>query len=203
MCLRVDWSVVPAWVEAVGSVVTAGVALAAYRAWRPQLRGASKHTAAAKILEAARLARYHFYDARNTVITAGEFPAEYWASKARSNAQEADGFAKVYQGRWKHLWPQIEQLAILRAKAGALFGEEVASALDELARKARELQGFMENHLSELRAGPEIVSQWADQEWVRRVRNSVSVDPQDHTDDYSKEFEEKFEKLEKLVKPHI
>lgn len=198
---EIDWAEVRGWIEAGATAATALIAWAAYRAWLPQLRGSSKHAAAAAILEAARLMRYHFYDARSPWISAGEFPPAYRATVAHSSEEEAGGYAHVYEGRWKHLGPQIQQLATLRAKAGALLGDDVADALEGVARKARELHNFMTDSVAQYRAGPEIVREW-DQEWVELVKKSVKADPS-RDDKYSKEFEEKFAALENLLRPHL
>jgi Tfp pilus assembly protein PilE len=61
----------------VGSIATAALAGMAPRSWREQMRGTSRHLAAAQIAEAAQLTRYYFYDARNGLIHASEFPSAY------------------------------------------------------------------------------------------------------------------------------
>ncbi len=192
------------WVSAAAAIATAAIAFKALLAWRDQMRGASKHVAAAEILEAARLMRYHFYDARNAMYVPSEFPASYYqVSGQRSRQEETDGWAHVYGARWALLSPQILHLATLRAKAGAVLSEDCADALEALARKARELHGFFQDRVEQIKVGPSIVAQWTNQDWVKRVKESVEVIPGDHTDPYSLEFEEKFEALKKLIDPFI
>lgn len=192
------------WVSAAAAVATAVIALKALLAWRDQVRGSSKHAAAAEILEAARLTRYHFYDARNAFYVTSEFPASYnQVSGERSRQEEVDGWAHVYAARWNLLGPQILRLATLRAKAGAVLSEDCADALEAMARKARELHNLFQERIGQIRAGPAIVAQWPDQDWVQRVTNSVQVIRGDHTDPYSLEFEATFAALKRLVDPFI
>lgn len=192
------------WVAAAGGVATAIIAGVALSAWRDQIRGTSRHAAAAEIAEAAVLMKYHFYDARNAFFDIGEFPPTYRSQPSpRSYADEFTGWAYVFENRYSMLSAQIMRLATLRAKAGALLSDESAAALEALAKKGRELHGFFQDRLEQIRVGPNIVSQWTDQNWVKRVNASFQVIPQDHTDPYSLEFEEKFKALMRLIKPFI
>jgi hypothetical protein len=190
------------WVAAAGSIVTAVIAGMALYSWRDQMRGTSRHAAAAEIAEAAQLIRYHFYGARNAFIDISEFPRGYSSQTNPSNSAKADAYAHVFNNRYSLLGEQIVRLATLRAKAGALLSEESAAALEELARKGRELHNFYQERVEQLRVGPGTVSQWPDQNWVKRVKESVEVYPE-HTDAYSLEFEAKFDALRKLIEPFI
>ena len=156
------------------------------------------------MLEEARLLRYFFYDARNSWYDAGEFPPAYhqMTSEQRTNDDEARAWAYVYEGRYKLVRRQIWVLARLRARSGAVLGDESAAAIETLARKARELGNFMNERVAQYRAGEHIVAQWPDQGWVRRVRDSVEVNPDDHSDRYSREFDEAFEALQGKLRPH-
>jgi hypothetical protein len=58
------------WVAASSALATAVIAGLALSSWRKQVRAA----AAAAISEAAALARFHFYDARNPFYSGAEFP---------------------------------------------------------------------------------------------------------------------------------
>jgi hypothetical protein len=198
----------PSWTDYVTAIGTAATAIAAgYAAitWRWNLRQQTKHNAAVHVLEQCSLFRYLFYDARNPLYPANEFPPEYHAKDDRTNNDEASGWAFVYGNRWKILGPQILELAKLRARAGAVLGPEVATAIEELAKKGRELSNFMSEHISQMRAGSNIVRQWADQDWVKRVKESVSADPDPRSRDdaYSKDFEEKYRRVESLVQPFV
>jgi hypothetical protein len=200
----IEWGNVAEWVAGIAAVATALIAWMALRSWRDQMRGASRHAAAAQIAEAARLTKYHFYDARNPWYDAAEFPPAYHAAQPpRSNTAEARGWAFLFERRYRLLNNQIMRLAKLRAKAGALLSEDSAEALEALARKARELHNFFQEKVAQIRAGPNIVSQWPDQQWVQRVNQSVEVNPEDHSDRYSLEFEAKFAKLMTLLEPFI
>jgi hypothetical protein len=191
------------WAAALGSIATAIIAGIALNAWRDQMRGTSRHQAAAEIAEAAQLTRYHFYDARNSMYLASEFPAAYHANANRTHQDEADGWAYVFKNRWDLLGTHILRLATLRAKAGALLSDDCATALEGLARKGRELHNFFADRIEQYRVGPNIVSQWTDQKWVQRVRDSVAVIPGDRSDPYSVEFEEKFASLKRLIDPFV
>jgi Tfp pilus assembly protein PilE len=106
------------WFAAATAVATAIIAGIALSAWRDQIRGTSRHAAGAEIAEAARLMKYHFYDARNPWYDTGEFSPSYRAqTAAKNNAEEAAGWAHVFQNRYSLLSEQIHRLAILRAKA--------------------------------------------------------------------------------------
>lgn len=216
--MRVDWGSVPDWIEALAVVATAIIAVIALRTWRTPVHGTTRHNAAAEILEQARLFRYLFYDARNPMYWAGEFPPGYHEKKREEqNARqrygvdadlgsetEADGFAYVFNARWKLLEPQMLQLARLRARAGAVLSEDVAKAIEDLARKGRELDNYMREMVEQYRVGPGIVRQWSDQRWVERVKASVTVDDTTNPQDpYSLEFEEKFNALAALLRPDV
>jgi hypothetical protein len=203
--LGVEWGNVAEWAAAFGAFATALIAWLALRSWRDQLRGTSKHAAAAEIAEAARLTKYLFYDARNPFYDSGEFPPSYHLRlEPRTDAEEAKAWAYVYRRRYRRLNKQILRLAILRAKAGALLSEESAAGLEDLARKARELRGFFQNKINQIRAGQQAVNQWRNQRWVKRVNEAVKLEPpNDHSDPYSLEFEAKFDALMDLVRPFI
>lgn len=185
------------WVAAAAAVATAVIAAVALSTWRDQMRGTSRHAAAAEIAEAAQLLKYHFYEARSAWVDAGEFPAGY--STGGTPTQEAEAWAYVLQNRYDLLKPQILRLATLRAKAGALLSEETAEALGALARKASELHNFFRHRIEQIRVGPNIVSMW-DQQWVQKVNYSWQLGLQGQTDPYSLEFDQKFEALMKLVR---
>jgi hypothetical protein len=190
-------------VAALSAVATLGVAVFAFRSWREQLRGKSKYDTAAEIAEAVRLLRYHFYDARSPLYEAWEFPVDYHKSMTHTDAEEADAFQHIFNTRLKQLWPQYLKVATLRAKAGAVLGEEFATSIEKLARKVRWLEFFMKQKVAQLRAGPAIVAQWSDQDYVVRVDQSVVVDPDNHGDSYSVEFETMFAELDGLLRPFM
>jgi hypothetical protein len=206
----------PNWADvatAIGTGITAlatialavtGIYVAA--TWQKNLRGTTKHQTAADVLEQARLFRNLFYEARSPWHDAGEFPSEYYtvSGPGRTPSQEADGWAFLYRNRWARVGHQMAKLAELRARAGAVLGEEAAQALEGLARKGRELHDFMRHRVEQIRVGEAIVSQWPNQDWVEQVKDGVDLKAPDKRDDaYSKEFEEKLAKLEKIVKPFI
>lgn len=206
----------PSWTDAVtavgtaittvATVVLAAVAIYVAATWGKNLREATKHETAANVLEQGRLFRYLFYDARNPWHSPGEFPPEYYtvSGRGRTQTQEAEGWAFLYRNRWGRLEQQMVKLAEQRARAGAVLGEGAAQALEDLARKGRELHDFMRHRVEQIRVGETIVSQWPNQEWVEQVKNSVEVkDPDKCDDSYSKEFEQKFKQLEQIVKPFI
>ena len=196
------------WTEvatAIGTLTLAVAAVYAAITWRRPMIEATKHETAAYVLEQARLFRYLFYDARSSQYTTGEFPPEYYTvSGQRTPTQEADGWAYLFANRWKLMSPQLLELIRSRARAGALLSDEVADAITDLARKGRELHGFMLHRVEQIRSGDQAVAQ-SDQAWVRKVKESVEADPDPaHRDDaYSREFEEKFNKLERIVRPFL
>jgi hypothetical protein len=201
MC-RMEVGNMAEWVTALAAVATAIIAGIALSAWRDQVRGTSRHQAASEIAEAALLMKYHFYDARSPFYGAWEFPPAYHSNSNRTRDDEADGWAFVFQKRWDHLSPEILKLATLRAKAGAVLNDDCAVALGELASKARELSNFFGERVGQYRAGPNIVAQWTDQDWVKRVKKSVEKIP-DESDPYTEEFERKFKALRDLIEPFI
>jgi hypothetical protein len=200
--LNVEWGNVAEWVTGLAALATAAIAWMALRSWREQASGTSKHKAAAKIAEAARLMKYHFYDARNPSYDSVEFPPEFnQPQSARSPSEKAAGWAYAYDSRYRRLNRQILRLATLRAKAGALLSEECAARLESLARKARQLRQYFGNSVAQIRAG-ETVKQW-DQKWVERVRQSITANPMDHSDPYSLEFEATYDAFMDCLKPFL
>jgi hypothetical protein len=204
MCFGPDPSLTDV-ITAVGTFVTAAVAVYVAFTWQENLRKGTRHEAAIKVLEEASLFRYHFYDARNPLYLAGEFPPEYHAEANRTAADEAAGWAFVFTNRWKPVGAQMLELAKLRARAQAALGSNVAQAIEDLARKGRQLQNYFAERVNQYRVGPAIVAQWPDQEWVERVRQSIEADPDPatRTDAYSLEFDEKYQQLEKAVRPFV
>lgn len=62
--------------------------------------------------------RYFFYDARNPWVSSREFPDKHHlAGGKRTTAQEAKGWAHVYQERYNLVRRQALVLARLRARA--------------------------------------------------------------------------------------
>jgi hypothetical protein len=191
------------WLSAAGTVATAIVAWWAFLAWRKPLRSTSAHAAAAEIAEKVRLLWYHFYDARSPWIAGGEFPRDYWEHGGnRSNAQEARGYAHVYNERWKILWPHIHEVATLRAKAGALLNDQAARALEALAKRADRLHDFFQQAVGYKRDGAELVAQYPNQEWVATVRRAVEVHPE-RDDPYSKDFEADLAKVNAALRRYL
>jgi hypothetical protein len=201
----IDWGLIADWVAAMAAIGTLIVAIWAARSWREQLRGGSKHTVAQEVATAARALKYAFYGARSPLIEGWEFPESYWSrgpAARRTNTEEGEAYRHVYHRRMQELWPMIKAVADLRARAGVVLGEETAKDLEDLAKKARELDFFFQQDVEARRAGPEGVKQWTDQEFVKRVQQSVVVhDPPD--DRFSKEFEALFETLLERVRPHL
>lgn len=117
----------------------------------------------------------------------------------RTNMQEAAGYARVYNRRYNMVRRQILVLARLRARAGALFGDELSKRMEELVRKAGSLRAFMQEYVAQIRAGENVAAQWPNQDWNARARDSVTVDPDNHTDPFSLEFEQKFQAVEDLL----
>jgi hypothetical protein len=148
----------PGWtdcVTALGTAVTAIVAVYAAVTWQRNLRQATKHETAANVLEQARLFRYLFYDARNPLYQGGEFPPDYYAKsdRDRTNAEQARAWTFVFRNRWKLLEPQVLALAKLRARAGAVLGDNIAQAIEDLAKSGRELHLLMEHRVEQIREG--------------------------------------------------
>jgi hypothetical protein len=199
----IEWGSVAEWVAGIAAVATAIIAWAALRSWRDQMRGTSRHAAAAEIAETARLTKYHFYDARSPLYEQWEFPPDYDVLTQHGRDDEAKAWAHLFTNRFRGLAEQVNRLATLRAKAGALLNEECAAALEELARKARSLRYMFQQKVEHRRVGPDIVAQWPDQAWVKQVDQSVEVNPQNHTDAFSIDFEARYAALMSLVKPFI
>lgn len=202
---EIDWTLWPDWISALATAGTFGVAIWAAVSWRQQLRGGSKYVVSQDIATAARSLKYAFYGTRSPLIEGWEFPETYWQSgigSKRSNSEEADAYRHVYHRRMKELWPSIKAVADMRSKAGAILGEEVARNVEDLAKKARELDFYFQQDVDQRRAGPEGVKQWTDQDFVTRVKKSVVAEnPPD--DKFSKEFEEIFDRLLIRLRPHL
>ena len=201
----VDWGFAADWVAALAAVGTLVVAAWAALSWREQLRGGSKHTVAQEVATAARALRYAFYGVRSPLIEGWEFPESYWSRApgvTSSNSEEAEAYRHVYHRRMKELWPSIKAVADLRARSGAVLGEDVAKEIEVLAKKARELDFFFQQDVDQRRAGPEGVRRWTDQAFVERVKQSVVVhDPPD--DRFSREFEALLKALLDRVNTHL
>jgi hypothetical protein len=153
------------WLIAIGTLVTAGAAGYASITWRQNLRKASQHEIATKVLEEASLFRYMFYESRAPIFFGYEFPASYHAIKDRdrSHDEEADGWLHVFEKRWKIIGPQMAVLARLRGRARILLGNDVANNIEVLARTGYQLQSYMREKVAQYRAGSDVVAQWADQ----------------------------------------
>jgi hypothetical protein len=185
-------------------VTTAGVVIAAsaVSTWKEQLHGTSQHAAAREIAIAAEGFRYEFYAARSPMFWAWEFPHQQDAPSP-DPGRDWEGYAHIYLNRRKQLWIHVETLAKLRATAAAVLGRPTADAVDALARMAIKLQSYQESDVEQRKVGPQVVALWTDQDWVRRVRESVIAhDTPNATDSFSLEFEGKLENLKQLLRPH-
>ena len=136
-----DWGNAPEWVAALSALATAIFAWKALTVWREEMRGGSKHAAAAEIAEAASLTRYYFYEARIPMYLVDEYPEPYHALKPEDR-DEVGAWRHIFNNRYKGVHEQVLRLATLRAKAYALLGIEVASAVEALARQATGLRRF-------------------------------------------------------------
>lgn len=199
--MTMDWGNVADWVGVGVSAVTLFLAWKALASWKAQLSGTKRHETAHEIALSARALRYAFYESRSPFISAWEFPDSYRERRhgeTPTNADLAAEHAHVYRERLKVLWPYIQACAELRAKAGAVFGDDCAGALEALAKKAREFEFVVAEYVAQLRVGPEVVRQWTDQKWAERVRASISASGE-RDDPLSLEFEEKMKGLMKFV----
>lgn len=186
-----NWGTIPDWLTFGATALTAWAAWAALGSWREQLSGRAEHDVRLEVVTAARALRYAFYDARSPLITAAEFPDSYRSRRhgEQPSAEErVEEYAHAYRGRWNALWPYIAQCAELRPRAGAVFGDACADALEALAKKAREWHFIAQEHVEQIRVGPNIVAQWTDQDWVTYVNASIAVSPE-RDDKLSREFE--------------
>ena len=201
----IDWGLIADWVAALAALGTLIVAIWAARSWRGELCGGVKHTVAQEGGPAGPGFEKGFFGGGAPLIEGWEFPESYWSkgpTARRSNTEEAAAYSHVYHRRMKELWPSIKAVADLRARAGAILGEDAARDLENLAKKARELDFFFQRDVEARRAGPEGVKQWTDQGFVERVRQSiVAHDPPD--DRFSKEFDALLYALLERVKPYI
>jgi hypothetical protein len=202
VCGMLDFGTVPEWLDAVGTIATAVIAFIALRSWRGQLQGSSKHAVAVEALEQARLLRYVFYDARNVRQDPWEFPHVYLTRTNPTNDEKAEAYTQLYRARWRLIEPQIEVLTRLRARVGALLGDDVAAAMEKLIRTARELERYFNLHIMQINPGEKVTVQLRDQATVERIRSSVSA-PDNHSDSYSVEFEAAFSNLQALLKHYV
>jgi hypothetical protein len=194
----VDWGSIPDWLVAAGTAATALFAWRALTAWRTQLRSETRHAAAAEIAEAVGRLKLHFYDARSPFIGAWEFDKKYQELEQPTNADKAEAYAHVYNTRWQHVHPELKNVATLMAKATALLGEPQSGAMDKLIKTASGLSSAYQERVEQLRAGPDIIAQWADQDWVRYVQKSVEVF-EERDDKLSADFERDFHALIALL----
>jgi len=202
----IEWGNLAEWIGGIASLLTVVVAVIALRSWRTQMRATTKHTAANEIGEAASLARYHFYNARNPLYLAAEFPDWYNGTekRERSRDMEARAWVHVFNGRYRPLHERVLELAKLRAKAIVVFGKELATSLEKVARNACSLRVMFEDRVEQIKVGPEIVSQWSHQDWAQKVRKPVAVDTlQNPQDSFSLDFERDFQALMELLKPYL
>lgn len=191
-----QWGTVPDWISAVATLGTLVIAWVALSSWREQLKGASVHAVAEELAVAARSLKYAFYGARSPMFWAGEFPESYskrYENREKPRHEIAEEFRHAYANRWKTLWPHIELLATLRSKAGAVLGDEIAQLAEDLAKKARELRFMMDEDIEQKRVGPDVVKRWSDQEFHKRVRDSVVS--HEAQDPLSKEFDAALDRL--------
>jgi hypothetical protein len=200
MC-EIDWAAISGWISAVGELATAVIALIALLTWRRNLRGTAKFRVAHKVLEEARLLRYFFYDARSPWVDRGEFPPGTGdiPNNQRHDALNARVFAHAYNRRYKMVRRQILVVARLRARAGAVFGDELANKMEELVRVAGRLHTYFQEYVVMIREGREVLATRVDQDWQATVRAAVKVDPEHRTDPYSLEFEQKLKAIDDLL----
>jgi hypothetical protein len=191
MDCEMQWGTIPDWLTFIATAATALVAWKALSSWKEALRGETQHRAAQEIAAAAKALQYAFYDARSPWLSADEFPESYRNRRhgeQPSREQDAEEHAFLYDNRLKALWPYILECAKLRPKAGITFGDECADALEDLAKKARELAFIARERVEQIRLGKDIVAGWTDQNWVKRVKDSIHASS-DKTDPLSQEFE--------------
>ncbi len=194
---QINWGSLPDWLAFLAATATAVIALKALGSWEAQLDGQTRHAVAIEIETSARALRYAFYDARSPLLVAAEFPESYRnrrMGEQPTRDEEAREHAFVYQNRLRTLWPYISECAKLRPKAGITFSDDCADALESLAKKARELEFIVSEYVEQLRVGPEVVSMWSDQDWVKRVKECVHAYP-GKNDPLSVEFEAAMQKL--------
>lgn len=201
MC-SIDWGLFANVVGALAAVATLVVAVIALRAWKWPAQSAVVQ----EVEAAARELRYAYYDARAPLVEGWEFPEDYWAKRAHGQQLTADDDANawwyVYQNRLKEVWPHMQAVARLRAKAGAAAGDDVAAACEELLLGARRLRFHMEDD-ARRRADPEQMParnrRRAEDRWPDLL---IPVRGATRNDAISVEFERPFAALVELLRRH-
>jgi hypothetical protein len=198
---NVQWGSAAEWAAASAAAATAFIAWRALGSWQQQLKGATTHAVAHEIATAAVALRIAFYNARSPFIFSYEYPPDYLgrpSGQTLSSEQKATDYAFSCTSRLKELRPYLFGLVQLRPKAGASLGDNVVDAIEALARKARELEVFMQHEVDMRRAG-QLNAQLSD--YDRRTRDALTTT--DKSDGFSLDFEGLLAALTKVLKPYM
>ena len=181
------------------------VAIVALETWRRQLQGTTKHQVALEIATEVKALTYLFFEARSPWFEGWEFPDDYnlKPSRERTADDEVKAWEHVYNNRWKHLHPQILKVAQLRAKVGAVLGDNAADAAEKVARAAKKLEFWWGRDLEQKSAGADAVAARRDQNIVDEVRQSIVLADGTKNDKYSREFSSAADSLLALAQPHF
>jgi hypothetical protein len=132
-------------VTAIAAIVAASVALRGLNTWRRQLIGNAEHTLARSVLLATYKYREAIRQVRLPFVSAGEIAAAYEAERRelpdrRANPEERTSVA-AYRQRWKLVSEASAEFDARVLEAETLWGEEIRSHAQALARCVSDL-GF-------------------------------------------------------------
>lgn len=186
-------------VLAVAGAATAWVAIKGLSRWSDELLGKADFEAARLVARSIYALREQVVACRNPFMMAFEFPDQQKTKFHRTAQEEAEGYAHVWNARWKGViegWSAFEAAAL---EAEALWGKPIREATNEVGRSLSKLRAAHDSYVSNLRSEGRHFTDAPD--FGRDVNETVYARPDG--DSFHEALEAKISTIDQLLMPHL
>ena len=186
-------------VLAIAGVTTGVVAVVGLTSWRRELHGKTEYEAARNLIRAAYKLREVFDDARQPLVTGGEFPAGY--VKGKNEDENARAWAHVFRARWEPIAKVLEDFDTVALEAEALWATPIRDSAKELRSVVRVLQVAMQAYIANEQSGGEDFR--CDNNFGKQMRSEVFASRDSQDNPLSLRFRAALGSLETEVRPKL
>lgn len=177
-------------IATLGAVVVAGVGL---RTWRKELKGRADFETARQLARDTYALREALGTFRAPLYSSAEFPD--------GDIDSAEGYASMFQNRWRPLGAALATFESTSLEAEALWGAPVREKTDRLRRCVVRVFVAVEAFVDDKRSGGRDFK--SDPDFGKRTRADVAGTPDSETNQMSVEIAAAVRDIEDFLKTHL
>lgn len=202
----IDWPVtitaIKDTVLALAAILTAVVALIGLSKWRQELKGRADFETARSYVRATYKLRDEIGSARAPFVRASELPEGYYQhGNDRSDQDEADAWAKVFQSRLNPVQQALQELDVHALEAESLWGANARVGAIELQRCVARLQASMSSSVHDKAIGN--LGFESDPDLADKIEKSIFGLIDDEDNPLSKRIRDAIAEIERTVRPYL